>query len=740
MNNITTNTLDKLGRIKQISDPLNNLTNLNYDKVGRITTRTDANGNLTAYSYDALGRIKSQTDAEGGITSFTYDKRGNLTSLTDPENNTTTFEYDKAGRKTKETRPEGQATSYAYYPNGLLKTVTDAKSQTTTYTYDKANRLTETKFADNTKHTFQYDKNGNLTSYATPDVTATISYDTANRKTSETVTIGAITKIYSYSYDTKGNKQTFTSPEGITYSYTYNKNDQPKTITTPAGQIALDYTWVRNSKVTLPNGVVTDYSFNVNSWLTGIAAQKTPNTVFTANYQFDKVGNITQKTNDVTSNYGYDKTYQLTNSTNSQNSETFTYDKVGNRKTKQGTQAPWTYNKNNELINAEIAIYGYDSNGNTTTKIEGSSTTSFSYNSTDRLTSVQLPDGRAATYTYDPFGRRIKKQIGLEATILVYADEGLIGEYTTQGTATKTYGWRPNGIWGTNPVFQQENGQYYFYHNDHLGTPQKLTDAAGDIVWEATYEAFGKANVDPDSTIVNNLRFPGQYFDEESNLHYNWNRYYDPRTGRYTQNDTIGFYGGEVNLYRYADNQVLTNLDPWGLVTITLLPPSSGNNVVTSGKQSPRFGKPISTLSFPKYKCREYESTCLKNCLLDFLINKGIDKLTFGFNPTELDVNRKQNGLEWSESGIAGAGIKTAETLTSNDLDRLEKEYAKYDELSNRPRSDNRASTTQKYISKKNSIMKKLKLLRAMPIIYIVYDTAKSGYDFNKCFDDCEKK
>ena len=85
----------------------------------------------------------------------------------------------------------------------------------------------------------------------------------------------------------------------------------------------------------------------------------------------------------------------------------------------------------------------------------------------------------------------------------------------------KGYGWRPNGIWGTNPLFQIDSGSYYFYHNDHLGTPQSMTDAAGDIVWEATYEAFGKATVDPDSTIANNLRFPGQYWDEETGLHYN---------------------------------------------------------------------------------------------------------------------------------------------------------------------------------------------------------------------------
>lgn len=566
LNKVTTNTLDKLGRIKEISDPLSNLTKLVYDKVGRIKTRTDAENNTTTYSYDKLGRIKSQTDAQGGITGFSYDERGNLLTLTDPETNTTSFEYDRAGRKTKETRPEGEATQYSYYPNGLLNTVTDAKGQTTTYGYDKANRLTETKFSDNTKHTFSYDKNGNLTGYTTPDVSATIGYDAANRKTSEAVTIGGITKSYSYSYDAKGNKQSYTSPEGTVYSYTYNKNDQPKTITTPAGQIALDYSWIRNTKVTFPNGVVTDYGYNDNHWLTQIAAQKAPNTVLSAGYQFDKVGNISQKASDVTTDYGYDKIYQLLSSTNSINPETFTYDKVGNRKTKQGTQTPWSYNKNNELQTAETVTYGYDANGNTTTKTEAGQTVTFNYNATDRLTTVQLPDGRTATYTYDPFGRRIKKQVGSETTLYVYADEGLIGEYTETGVTKKTYGWRPNGIWGTNPLFQAEGGSYYFYHNDHLGTPQSMTDMSGDIVWESTYEAFGKATVAPESTVVNNLRFPGQYWDEETNLHYNWNRYYDPGVGGYLHLDPIGFKGGSVNKYSYSHRNPIVISDNTGLI------------------------------------------------------------------------------------------------------------------------------------------------------------------------------
>ncbi|MBU3949238.1 MAG: RHS domain-containing protein [Proteobacteria bacterium] len=186
------------------------------------------------------------------------------------------------------------------------------------------------------------------------------------------------------------------------------------------------------------------------------------------------------------------------------------------------------------------------------------------------MVSVELPDGRTVTYAYDPFGRRIKKDVNGDITYYIYSNEGLIGEYDASGTLKKAYGWLPDMVWGTAPVFMEENGQYYYYHNDHLGTPRKMTDSAGAVVWSANYTAFGKATVDVSSTVTNNLRFPGQYFDEETGLCYNLNRYYDPGTGRYTQADPIGFGGEDSNLYRYVLNNPVNLVDPDGLVGLKI--------------------------------------------------------------------------------------------------------------------------------------------------------------------------
>ncbi|MCC7412026.1 MAG: RHS repeat-associated core domain-containing protein, partial [Gammaproteobacteria bacterium] len=82
--------------------------------------------------------------------------------------------------------------------------------------------------------------------------------------------------------------------------------------------------------------------------------------------------------------------------------------------------------------------------------------------------------------------------------------------------------------------------------------------------WRADYDPFGRATVDPSLTVEFNVRFPGQYFDAETGLHYNYYRDYDPDTGRYLQPDPIGLAGG-LNPYLYVNANPLRFTDPNGL-------------------------------------------------------------------------------------------------------------------------------------------------------------------------------
>jgi len=134
--------------------------------------------------------------------------------------------------------------------------------------------------------------------------------------------------------------------------------------------------------------------------------------------------------------------------------------------------------------------------------------TNYFYNIENRLTQIQNPQSEIYNYYYDPFGRRLWKKVGGTRTYFLYSDEGLVGEYDASGTEIKTYGWTPDSIWGTDPLFLKIDGYYYFYQNDHQGTPQKLIGTNGLVVWAGLYDSFGNCQIEV-AGITNNLRFPG---------------------------------------------------------------------------------------------------------------------------------------------------------------------------------------------------------------------------------------
>ena len=170
-------------------------------------------------------------------------------------------------------------------------------------------------------------------------------------------------------------------------------------------------------------------------------------------------------------------------------------------------------------------------------------------------------------YDYDIWDNRIAKTTYKDGqattTYYFYNQDGLLAETNAQGLVTTQYGFAPSDSWQTNPLFIKTDKGYAYYHNDQLGTPRLATDKQGNILWQADYATDGKATLSPDNQIISNLRFPGQYFDTETSLHYNTRRYYDPKIGRYITQDPIGFSGG-LNLYNYAGGNPVNYIDPTG--------------------------------------------------------------------------------------------------------------------------------------------------------------------------------
>ncbi|PID74622.1 MAG: hypothetical protein CSB28_02290, partial [Desulfobacterales bacterium] len=132
---------------------------------------------------------------------------------------------------------------------------------------------------------------------------------------------------------------------------------------------------------------------------------------------------------------------------------------MGNRLTSADTISSWGYNQNNELGGYDDISFEYDANGNMIKKTVGSVVTSYVYNIENRLTEIW--NGEAGTgsliasYYYDPFGRRLWKEVSDVRTHFHYADEGLIGEYDAAGSELRTYGYKPGSTWTTDPLFMK---------------------------------------------------------------------------------------------------------------------------------------------------------------------------------------------------------------------------------------------------------------------------------------------
>ena len=131
------------------------------------------------------------------------------------------------------------------------------------------------------------------------------------------------------------------------------------------------------------------------------------------------------------------------------------------------------------------------------------------------------------------------------------------------------------GILANSVVAATPNDAVYYYINDHLGTPQKMIDGQGVLAWRADIKPFGEASI-RNENIQNQFRLLGQYLDTETRMHYNHNRYYNPKTGRYLTVDPIGLLGG-INVYSFVALNPINRIDPQGLEFIT---PEQGQQIV----------------------------------------------------------------------------------------------------------------------------------------------------------------
>ncbi|HBS0646825.1 TPA: EndoU domain-containing protein, partial [Klebsiella pneumoniae] len=367
-----------------------------------------------------------------------------------------------------------------------------------------------------------------------------------------------------YQYDGAGLITKITYPSGREVSYTRDlAGDVIEVATTQAGTTTSLASQIERApfgpvtSMVRWNGISESRSLDLNYRVTGIDATRVHSLVY--RYTPDSLISAIDDnlSSSVNQSLGYDAVGRITSAEGLYGVLGYGYDATGNRTsiTTDGLSQSYTINyMNNWLVKTGQTSRSYDANGNLTK--QGADT--FTYDSQNRLVAATVA-GVTAAYTYNHLDQRVTKTLNGQTRLLIYGLAGnLIEELdAATGDVLAEYIW----LDGT-PLSFAQSGQTYQVHVDHLGTPKALTDASGQVVWKASYSPFGKASITTQGPTFN-LRFPGQYYDAETGLHYNWRRYYDPNTGRYITSDPIGLAGG-INTYAYALSNPIGNADPTG--------------------------------------------------------------------------------------------------------------------------------------------------------------------------------
>ncbi|RYF01830.1 MAG: hypothetical protein EOO32_02360 [Comamonadaceae bacterium] len=612
--------VDDFGRTVATLSPDSGTTTRVFDAADRLVGSTDAMGHRATYAYDEQGRILHQTITDASTQQdtetrweyqgrhlaalhhptqserYTYDARGLRTAKivtlkTDGGEYTsvTRYQFDEAGLLQSSSLPDGSQITYQKNGQGQVVAVQRERIQTRwlrwlvpaqTLAQDLQRDLVGLKrytAGNGIEAEFQRDRAGALARVVYRQTRAPSQHTAAARNTPPLL-LGRTTQ--------EGIHRLL----GITTAQAAEAAPTASTPHTTGNPGALD----------LP----TD-----------------PLALIDHRYLWDAQGNLLHQQNKgqqsrAVQSYAYDRHQRLVASATEQEANRYHYDRHGRRVlSQQGItdQADTTSHTVRTRFEpgthrwisasgptaAQNSTARYNSNGQPTVIGDHA----YAWDALGRLAEVRRTNGGpestahettnvVARYTYNHRGERIGKTAARQTTHYLYENQQLSAELNAQGQLTRQYLYMagqpmaiidtPEGQPLSHPdasplaliaqdaktilrIWLQQAAQPVWLHTNHLGAPEAATDASANLVWQARYAPFGKAEVTSHGPFTLHLRLPGQYEDQETGLHYNRHRYYDPARGQYLSADPLGTPDGP-NGYAYVRYNPLKYVDPDGLI------------------------------------------------------------------------------------------------------------------------------------------------------------------------------
>jgi RHS repeat-associated protein len=557
-----------------------------WDGEGNLTRHTDQAGHVTRYTYTHFDLTATRTDPDGRVHSFAYDTELHLTAVTNPQGLSWTYAHDPAGRVVAETDFNGRTLAYTHDAAGQLATRTNGASQTTAFTRDALGRLTGQSDTTGGATSYAYDAAGLLAIASNADATVTFERDALGRVLSETVN-GRTT---GYTYDLAGNRLTRTTPSGHTSTWSYDAAGRPTGLDSVAGSLTFGYDAAgRETERGFGDGIRLAQQWDTAGRLAGTtvtdaAHARADRLIHHRTYTYREDGYLTEVRDllEGTRRYDLDATGRVTGVRAPDATETYAYDTAGNltrSAAPSGTDSLPTREFTGTLIHRSgRTTYEHDAQGRLTRTtlrlLNGQKRVrTFTWNADDRLVRTESA-GTTWHYGYDPLGRRTaKQQLAVDGSVLARTDFAWDGprlaEQSVPGGEVTSWDYAPDTH---SPLTQTAttgtHTDFYLVVTDLVGTPTQLLTPAGTVAWHSSRTPLWGPAAAPTADAgapACPLRFPGQYADDETGLHYNHHRYYDPADARYLTPDPLGLLPAD-NDYAYVPNPTRTS-DPLGLAS-----------------------------------------------------------------------------------------------------------------------------------------------------------------------------
>ncbi|EBA0748639.1 RHS repeat protein, partial [Salmonella enterica subsp. enterica] len=618
---------NRRGQITEALDCSGNRTCYRYDKQYRLDEILDAAGESWRRKYDATGNVLEISGAEGWRERVEYNERGLPVCHRTADGMETRYGYDETGWLTYRRNPRGGVVSrsrdsrgqliglcnengerwhFVPGPNGRLLEERGFDGALTRFAYDVCDRVVSGTFLADTPSALtwrvKYDAAGQMTGLGTPDIERVYQYTADGALCGvEEIHQDGSRDCVRFEYDGAGRLKAESGVNGRV-GYQYDEHDNRTTTELPDGRMLRSHYYGSGHllQISLDSQVLSEFSrdalhreikrtqgglFSLRRYdrLGRVAAVS----VLKEGYplraerewrqQYDMRHNLVEN-REITDpwrvkQYRYDEADNLLEA---RQGGIFHYDPAGNI---GESDAPVRHNR---VMAFRGVRYRYDDYGRVTERVLAAERQTLEYDSFHRLVRVkcrsphkQMPD-RDISYRYDALGRRTGKRVesyplgGLRdldtptvsETRFVWEGLRLLSE--EQDGRTRLYVYEDQDSY--TPLVRVEGrgkeSQYRWYHCQPNGMPERLSDEKGEIRWEGVTGAWGGTEREIGYE-DENLRFQGQYLDRETGLHYNLFRYFDPESGRFTQQDPIGLNGG-INLYSYGPNP-LNWIDPLGL-------------------------------------------------------------------------------------------------------------------------------------------------------------------------------